>query len=43
LNQQKAHSWSQSAKTPVMAKVGGCAELLLWLSVAIAAVSIPFV
>jgi hypothetical protein len=43
VNQRKARSWSRSAKTPVMAKVGGFAELLLWLSVAVAAVSIPFV
>jgi hypothetical protein len=43
LNQRKAHSWSRSAVTPVMAKLGGLAELVLWLSVAVAAVSIPFV
>ena len=43
VNQRKARAWSQAAETPVMAKVGGLAELLLWLSVAIAAVSIPFV
>src|ERR1700686_3373551 len=43
VNQRKARVWSQAAETPVLAKVAGLAELLLWLSVAIAAVSIPFV
>jgi hypothetical protein len=43
VNQRQARVWSQAAETPVLAKVAGLAELLLWLSVAIAAVSIPFV
>src|ERR1700680_2703944 len=41
VNQRQARVWSQAAETPVLAKVAGLAELLLWLSVAIAAVSIP--
>src|ERR1700730_5598496 len=43
VNQRKARAWSQATETPLMAKVGGFSELLLWLLVAVAAVSIPFV
>jgi hypothetical protein len=41
--QRKVRAWGQTADTPQVAKVAGFAELLLWLSVATAAVSIPYV
>jgi hypothetical protein len=39
--QAKTRGWGQSAETPVVAKLAGLAELLLWLSVVTAAVEIP--
>jgi len=41
--QQKAPAWERAPVTPRAAKVAGLAELLLWLSVATAAVLIPYV
>jgi hypothetical protein len=41
--QTKMRAWGQMSATPTAAKVAGLAELLLWLSVATAAVSIPYV
>lgn len=41
--QQKAPTWEKASDTPAMAKVAGFTELLLWLSVAAAAVLIPYV
>jgi hypothetical protein len=41
--QQKAPAWEKAAETPSAAKIAGCAELLLWLCVATAAVLIPYV
>jgi hypothetical protein len=41
--QQKAPAWEKASETPPVAKVAGFAELLLWLSVATAAVLIPYV
>lgn len=41
--QQKAPAWEKASETPPLAKIAGCAELLLWLSVATAAVLIPYV
>lgn len=41
--QKKAHIWEQAPQKPLVAKVAGVAELLLWLSVATAAVLIPYV
>jgi hypothetical protein len=41
--QRKVRAWGQAADTPRVAKVAGWGELLLWLSVATAAVSIPYV
>jgi hypothetical protein len=41
--QQKAPVWEKAANTPPLAKVAGCTEMLLWLSVATAAVLIPYV
>ncbi len=41
--QTKMRAWGQLPNTPTVAKVVGLAELLLWLSVATAAVSIPYV
>lgn len=41
LNQVKAREWSVSPEPPTAAKVSGFTELLLWLCVATAAVSIP--
>ena len=41
--QRKVRAWGQIAETPAVAKLAGLAELLLWLSVASAAVSIPYV
>ncbi len=41
INQKKARIWGASAETPRIAKILGCLELLLWLGVITAAVSIP--
>jgi hypothetical protein len=41
--QQKAPIWEQASETPGVAKIAGFTELLLWLSVATAAVLIPYV
>jgi hypothetical protein len=41
-NQRKARVWSAAPETPTAAKISGAAELLLWVSVATAAVLIPF-
>lgn len=41
--QKKAPIWEQSPTKPMVAKVAGLAEFLLWLSVTIAAVLIPYV
>ena len=41
--QQKVRAWGQMPHIPTVAKLAGWAELLLWLSVATAAVSIPYV
>jgi hypothetical protein len=43
LIQQKAPAWEKASETPPLAKVAVCAEMLLWLSVAAAAVLIPYV
>ncbi|HTC61354.1 MAG TPA: hypothetical protein VK709_00795 [Candidatus Saccharimonadales bacterium] len=43
LVQQKAPKWQQAPEMPVLAKIAGGAELLIWLSVATAAVLIPYV
>jgi hypothetical protein len=40
--QQKTKKWGQTTDTPGIAKFAGLLELLLWLGVATAAVSIPF-
>jgi hypothetical protein len=40
--QRKAHAWSQTPEPPVAAKLISSIELMLWLSVAAAAVSIPY-
>ena len=39
--QQKARTWGQTQETPAIAKVLGLLEILLWLAVVTAAVSIP--
>jgi hypothetical protein len=39
--QQKTHSWGQTPDTPRVAKLAGLIEILLWVSVATAAVWIP--
>jgi hypothetical protein len=41
--QKRAPIWEQAPEKPLAAKVAGFAELLLWLSVATAAVLIPYV
>jgi len=41
--QRKAPEWETAPETPSVAKIAGCAELLLWLCVATAAVLIPYV
>jgi hypothetical protein len=41
--QRKAPTWEQAAEPPSIAKIAGLTELLLWLSVATAAVLIPYV
>lgn len=40
--QRKARAWSETPDTPMIARLAGLIELLLWLAVVIAAVSIPF-
>ena len=40
--QQKAPLWERAPETPFLAKIAGFTELLLWLSVATAAVLIPY-
>jgi len=40
--QAKARDWSETPEPPVAAKLAGLLEMLLWLSVATAAVSIPY-
>ena len=40
--QRKTRTWSQGPDPPLAAKLAGLIELLLWLSVATAAVSIPY-
>jgi hypothetical protein len=39
--QQKTGSWGRSPETPAVAKFAGLLEILLWLSVVVAAVNIP--
>jgi len=39
--QLKTRSWGQASDTPLVARVAGLVELLLWLSVVTAAVEIP--
>src|ERR1700732_3695594 len=39
--QQKAPLWEKASETPFVAKIAGLIELLVWLSVATAAVLIP--
>jgi hypothetical protein len=39
--QQKTRAWGQTPATPAVAKIAGFVEMVLWLSVATAAVSIP--
>ncbi|HKV06147.1 MAG TPA: hypothetical protein VJO53_13710 [Candidatus Acidoferrales bacterium] len=41
VNQWKSRSWGQSPDTPAAAKLFGLIELLLWIAVVTAAVSIP--
>ena len=41
--QKKAPAWEKAPETPLAAKLAGGAELLLWFSVATAAVLIPYV
>jgi hypothetical protein len=41
--QQKAPAWERASEMPPLAKVAGFTELMLWLSVATAAVLIPYV
>jgi hypothetical protein len=41
LVQQKTRTWGQSSDTPMIAKLAGSIELLLWISVVTAAVEIP--
>jgi hypothetical protein len=40
--QQKTRTWGQTPETPLAGKLAGLFEVLIWLSVATAAVSIPF-
>jgi hypothetical protein len=40
--QQKAPLWEKASETPFVAKIAGLIELLVWLSVATAAVLIPY-
>jgi hypothetical protein len=39
--QQKARTWGKTSGTPVVAKLSGLAEILLWICVITAAVDIP--
>jgi hypothetical protein len=39
--QRKASTWGRESDTPVVAKLGGLVEILLWLCVVTAAVEIP--
>jgi hypothetical protein len=39
--QSKARTWGQSSDTPMIAKLSGLAEILLWICVITAAVEIP--
>ena len=39
--QQKTRKWGQTPDTPRVAKIAGLVEILLWVSVATAAVLIP--
>jgi hypothetical protein len=39
--QRKAQTWGQTSETPLIAKVSGLAEILLWVCVITAAVEIP--
>jgi hypothetical protein len=41
INQQKSRTWGQTLETPMVAKIAGLLELLIWFSVITAAVSIP--
>jgi hypothetical protein len=43
VNQRKARTWGRTGETPGIAKVSGALELLLWIGVIVAAVSIPYV
>lgn len=40
--QQKTRTWGQTMDVPTIGKVAGAMEILLWLSVASAAVAIPY-
>lgn len=40
--QRNSHAWSQMPEPPLTAKLVSCFELMLWLAVATAAVSIPY-
>jgi hypothetical protein len=40
--QWKARTWGRTMDTPTVAKVAGMVEILLWLSVATAATTIPY-
>ena len=40
--QRKSHQWSQSPEPPLTAKLVSSIELILWMAVAAAAVSIPY-
>lgn len=42
VNQLKVRQWGQNPDPPLVAKVAGATELLLWVGVATAAVSIPY-
>jgi hypothetical protein len=41
LVQQKSRTWGRTPETPTVAKFAGLSEILLWVSVAAAAVLIP--
>jgi hypothetical protein len=41
--QRKVYDWSRSAELPKIAKIAGLVEMIWWLSVATAAVLIPYV
>ena len=41
-NQVKVREWGATTELPVAAKIAGATELVLWLGVATAAVSIPY-